>query len=145
MKITKILSIVSILVLSSGLLAQAGQYKIVVNKDNPVSSLSQKEISNLFLKKVTKWSNGLTVQPVDLVESSAIRENFSKEIHNRKVSSIKAYWQKQIFSGRKVPPAEKKSNREILTYVQNNPGAVGYVSASANVDQYQIKILKIKK
>jgi len=145
MKITKILSIVSILVLSSGLLAQAGQYKIVVNKDNPVSSLSQKEISNLFLKKVTKWSNGLTVQPVDLVESSAIRENFSKEIHNRKVSSIKAYWQKQIFSGRKVPPAEKKSNREILTYVQNNPSAVGYVSTSTNVDQYQIKILKIKK
>jgi len=147
MKIIKILSIVSILVLvlSSGLMAQVGQYKIVVNKDNPVSSLSQKEISNLFLKKVTKWSNGLSVQPVDLADTSPVREKFSKEIHNRKVSSIKAYWQKQIFSGRKVPPAEKKSNREILIYLQNNPGAVGYVSAATNINQYQVKILQTKK
>ena len=74
-----------------------------------------------------------------------MREKFSKDIHGRKVSSIKAYWQKQIFSGRKIPPPEKKSDREVLVFVQNNPGAVGYVSASANLSQYNVKALKVNK
>ena len=80
---------------------------------------------------------------MDLVDSSAIRQDFSKGIHGRKVSSIKAYWQKEIFSGRNVPPSEKKTEREVLQFVSNNPGAIGYVSASANTGNYKVKVLNV--
>ena len=125
--------------------AQTTAYKLVVNRANPVNSLTKKEASNLFLKKVSKWSNGENVQPLDLVENSLVREKFSRDIHGRKVSSIKAYWQKQIFSGRKIPPAEKKTNTEVLAFVRNNPGAIGYVSTDSNVSSQRVKVLKIVK
>ena len=129
----------------SQLLGQAKSFKLVVNQANPVDSLTKKEVSNLFLKKVSRWSNGENVQPLDLVETSSVRVNFSKQIHGRKVSSIKAYWQKQIFSGRKIPPPEKKTDTQVLAFVRNNPGAIGYVSADTNSSNRRVKVLKIVK
>lgn len=145
MKMIRILSIFLALTgLIAGVLpAQQAGFKLIVNKDNPVSSLSAKEVSNLFLKKVTKWSHGEAVQPLDLTESSPVREKFSKEIHGRKVSSIKAYWQKQIFSGRKIPPPEKKSDQEVLNFVSNNAGAIAYVSAGSGIPA-NTKVLTVK-
>ena len=134
-----------IVVLGAVLLqAQALKVKVVVHKDNPATVLSKKEVSNLFLKKTTSWSNGTKVVAIDLVDSAALRQKFSKEIHGRKVSSIKAYWQKEIFSGRNVPPAEKRTEREVMQFVQNNPGAVGYISASTGTGNFQVKVLEIK-
>jgi ABC-type phosphate transport system substrate-binding protein len=138
-----IVGLVILLLAGSSLLAQSNNYKVIVNNANSVNSMTKKEVSNLFLKKTTKWSSGEKVQPVDLVDTSAIRQGFSKGVHGRKVSSIKAYWQKEIFSGRNVPPAEKKTEREVLQFVSNNPGAVGYVSGSAILGNNQVKELEI--
>jgi len=119
-------------------------FKVIVNASNPDSELTKQEISKLFLKKVKKWkSSKEAVLPVDQVSSSPIRGKFSKEIHRRKVSSIKAYWQKQIFSGRGVPPEEKGSDKEVLEYVDKHVGAIGYVSESADLDQNEVKVLKV--
>ena len=64
--------------------AQEITFKIVVNSSNPVSSLTVKDVSNYFLKKVTRWKNGQKVLPVDLKDTSTVREIFSKDIHGRK-------------------------------------------------------------
>ena len=48
----------------------------------------------------------------------------------RSVSAVRAYWQQQIFSGRNVPPVERPSDAEVLTFVKEHPNAIGYVSAS---------------
>jgi hypothetical protein len=50
---------------------------------------------------------------------------------SKSVSSIKAYWQQQIFSGRDVPPPEKQSEAEVLEFVRSNATAIGYVSPVA--------------
>jgi hypothetical protein len=44
-----------------------------------------------------------------------------------------AYWQQQIFSGRGVPPLELSTETAVVEYVRAHPGAVGYVSAGADI------------
>ena len=123
---------------------EEGSFKVLVNASNPISELTKREISKLFLKKIKRWKeSNEAVLPVDLVADSPIRENFSAEIHARKLSSIKAYWQKQIFSGRGVPPREKASDQEVLEYVEGNVGAIGYVSETIDIEPYQVKIVEI--
>jgi ABC-type phosphate transport system substrate-binding protein len=122
--------------------AQDYSFKIIVNISNPVSSLTKAQVSRIFLKKDSRWEKGEKVYPVDLVGTSLVRENFSKTIHVRGVSAIKAYWQKQIFSGRSVPPLEKMNNNEILDYVKSHPGAIGYVAKTFPTDG--IRILNVK-
>ena len=44
------------LLVASGYSQNRNQLKIIVNKDNAITSISQDQLSRLFLKKTTKWS-----------------------------------------------------------------------------------------
>ena len=107
-------------------------FVVVVSASNPVSSITRDQASKLFLKKIPTWDNGRgEVVPVDQPEGSAVREAFTKAVLRKSVSAVKSYWQQQIFSGRGVPPTEKASDSEVVSYVRANPNAIGYVSPAA--------------
>lgn len=122
--------------------ALAADYKVIVNNANSKSSLVKKEISLLFMKKTPQWSDGTPVVAVDQTEKSAVRERFTLEIHGKSVSAVKSYWQQQIFSGRDVPPVEKSSDAQVLAFVKQNAGAIGYVAASA--DTAGVKVVTVQ-
>lgn len=106
------------------------EFKVIVNESNPITKLKRDVISDIFLKKVDTFPNGQSAMPVDLVPDDPIREKFSQIIHKRRVEAVESYWQQRIFSGQAVPPPKKKSEIEIIEYVINNPGGIGYVSVS---------------
>jgi ABC-type phosphate transport system substrate-binding protein len=120
---------------------QDTSFKVVVNTANPIAHLSKDALSKLFLKKATTWQNGHEVIPVDQSERSPIRESFSMQIHGRPVAAIKSYWQQQMFSGRSTPPSTKSSDRELLSFVQQNVDAIGYVSPGVAISG--VKVVQI--
>jgi ABC-type phosphate transport system substrate-binding protein len=124
------LRLISILLLAGATPANA--FYVVVNEANPISSLSYSELSDLFLKKSSRWNDGGLVEPVDQRESSPVRETFNRDVHRKSAAAVRAFWQLRIFSGRDVPPPEKGSDAEVIAYVRNNPNAIGYISASAS-------------
>jgi ABC-type phosphate transport system substrate-binding protein len=109
----------------------AADFVVVVNSSVPVTSLTRSEASRLFLRNSTQWPNGEHVKPVDLAKGSPVRVAFTKEILGRSPGAIEQYWTQAVFSGRAVPPPEKRTDNEILSYVRETPGAIGYVSAGA--------------
>jgi hypothetical protein len=116
----------------------APPYQVIVNEANPVKSLDADTVSRLFLKKTTtwddaSWENGGKVLPVDRRSDSAVREEFTREVHQRSVAAVKSYWQQMIFSGRDVPPPEKDSAAEVIEFVRANPGAIGYIESSVGL------------
>ena len=110
---------------------RASAFVVVVNDRNTASAVSRVVVSRFFLKKAARWENGTAVLPVDLPATSPVRDAFSREVLAKSVSSIKAYWQQQIFSGRDVPPPEKSDDASVLEFVQSNASAIAYVSAGA--------------
>ena len=123
--------------------SNAQSYKVIVNKSNPNVTLTAKEVSDFFLKKKTKWNNGEKVLPVDLNSRSSVRQSFSKDIIGKSVGAVKSYWQQYVFAGKGNPPIEKNSDAEVINYIKNHPGAIGYVSP--NTDISEVKELKITK
>jgi ABC-type phosphate transport system substrate-binding protein len=111
--------------------AVAQAFVVIVNEENPTAKLSKDDAAKYFLKRSTKWENGLPAQPIDLPENAPAREAFCATVLRRSVSAIRAYWQQQIFSGRGVPPVEKSSEAEAVAFVRANPGAIAYVSSAA--------------
>lgn len=120
----------------------SGGFQIVVNSATPVSELAKRDVSNIFLKKKSRWENGDNAIPIDLSSNSPVREAFSRAVHGRSVSSIKNYWQRQIFSGREVPPQEAASNDDVIRFVGSNPGAIGYVSQGTSIPA-SVKVLNL--
>ena len=137
--------ILYLIVLLIGLspVAQAADFKVVVHVSNSLNSISASDLSKYFLKKDVTWPGGRPVVAVDLEPDSPIRAEFTSVIHGKKISSIKSYWQRQIFAGKAVPPVEQGTEAEVLEFVASNPGAVGYVSSSftlgANVKELVLK------
>jgi ABC-type phosphate transport system substrate-binding protein len=117
------------------------RYWVVVHPDNPSSTLRRDEVSRLFLKKITRWSNGRTAVPVDLVASAPARDAFSRDVHRRPPSAIKKYWQQMVFSGQSAPPAEVATEADVLALVSSDPAAIGYVSDEVSL--HGVKILDI--
>lgn len=106
---------------------QAG-FLIVVNADNPVTTLTCDEVARYFLRKVSTWGDGRAVAPVDQAPESEARLAFTRGILRRKPTAVRAYWQQRIFSGRELPPPVRNTDAEVLRFVAENPGAIGYVS-----------------
>ena len=106
----------------------AADYRVVVNAANPVTTLTRDDVARIFLKKTTTWPNGQAVDPVDQPTSSASRRAFSKSLLDRDPGEIANYWNRLIFSGRGLPPLEKSSDVEVLSYVRDHPNAIGYVA-----------------
>jgi len=100
--------------------------KVIVRAGNKTISLTRKEISNIFLKKMTRWPDQTSITPFDLKYDSAARGIFSKNIHGRSPSFIKNYWQQKIFAGYELPPLEKEP-AVVLQAVGSTEGGIGYV------------------
>jgi ABC-type phosphate transport system substrate-binding protein len=121
---------------------QAQDYVIIVNEANPVESIAKSDLSKLFLKKVSKFDNGTKAVPVDQISDSSVREQFSSDVLSKTVSATKSYWSQQLFSGAGVPPEEKSSDAGVISFVKSNPGAIGYISAAA--DLAGVKVVSIQ-
>ncbi len=115
-------------------LASAAEYVVIVNPANKATTLSKSELQRFFLKSASVWPSGEPARPVDLPKSSAVRVSFSSEVLGRSLASLDQFWTHSIYSGRAVPPAERRSDREVVEYVRENAGAIGYVSAGASLE-----------
>jgi len=123
--------LLALLALAVAPMASAQGYTVVVHPSSPATNLTKQEISRLFLKKMTTWSDGTRVIPVDQERASPTHESFTQDVHGRGPDAIAAYWQRQVFSGRAVPPLVLIGDARVLEYVRSTPGAIGYVSSRA--------------
>lgn len=118
-------------------------YQVIVNAANPVTELARIDVSRWFLKQSTKWPDGKVVVPLDQSTRSEVRAAFTVGVHKQPLQAIETYWQKQIFSGRMVPPFVKVGDAEVMAYVAGNTSAIGYVAGSATLVS-GVKAVRIK-
>lgn len=123
--------------------AEEPAFQVIVHPASPAGALSKRELADFFLKRVTVWPQGGAVHPVELPEGSAARERFATQVIGKSPAVLKSYWNKLIFSGREVPPVEKRSDDEVVAFVRATPGAVGYVSPAAATAG--VKVVKLKE
>lgn len=135
------LALLAALALCAALPAAGEDFKVVVNRDNPVGELTARELSRLFLKKTLRWPEGRPVLPVEPA-TPALQGKFAQAIHAKTLNAVKSYWNQVIFSGRDVPPLEKAGDAEVLAVVRADPGAVGYVSAGADTSGVKVVLVR---
>jgi ABC-type phosphate transport system substrate-binding protein len=133
---------ISILLLSAGVPAAEGQsFVVVVNKANPVKSLTIAELRRIFMKQTRMWPHAESVVPVDWDATSAIRAAFSRQVLNRSVREMAEYWVQQSVTQGLAPPSTQKSSRAVLRFIASVPGGISYVAPS-DVDD-SVSIVKV--
>lgn len=108
------------------------EYRVIVHPGNRQRALTRSFVRSVYLKKTTAWWDGQTIRPVGLSRRFPARERFVREVLNKTPAQLRAYWNQQIFSGKGVPPPDVDSEAAVIAHVLRNPGAIGYLPATAD-------------
>jgi ABC-type phosphate transport system substrate-binding protein len=107
---------------------------LVANPSSGIEHLTKSEIINIYLGRYRRLSTGSTAVPIDLAENSGNAENkaiFYRQLVNKNLAEINAYWSRLVFSGKTRPPKQVSNIEEALEFVANNPNALAYIDRSA--------------
>ncbi|MBF0228396.1 MAG: hypothetical protein HQK63_02195 [Desulfamplus sp.] len=116
---------------------------VVVNLNNPVNSLTPKEVSDLFLSRRRTFPSGEAVILIEQERNSFLREKFFYLINKMTVRRVNAYWARLQFSGEVQPPEYLPNSQAVLEVIRKNTNAIGYVDF-ANVDDSVRVVLHLK-
>lgn len=100
---------------------------VIANPKSGVERLSREEVINIFLGRFRQLPSGIAALPADLPAGSAEKAAFYQLLVNKDLADINAYWARLVFSGRTSPPRQMRGEAELLRYVSETPGAVGYL------------------
>lgn len=111
--------------LASFATASFADFVVVANKASGVTSLSKRQVGELFLGKTVTGLSQL--QPVDQDASSAIYKDFYQNILDRSPGDMSSYWAGVVFSGDGTKPVAADSDAQAIATVVANKTAISYV------------------
>ena len=86
-------------------------------------------LQRLYTGRVTTI-NQQTAVPVNLPPGNPARRQFLELLMGQNEEQYTGYWLVRRYVGKGTPPSEVASIDELIAYVTNTPGAVGYLPAS---------------
>jgi ABC-type phosphate transport system substrate-binding protein len=112
--------------------AQDTSFLVIVHPDVEGTQISRATLSSIFLRDVKRWRDGQRAYPVDRSLRSPVREAFTRQVLPLPAGGIQQYWNAKIMKGI-LPPLVKETDAEVLKYVAETKGAIGYVSADVTI------------
>ncbi|THF63007.1 hypothetical protein E6C76_17260 [Pseudothauera nasutitermitis] len=113
------------------------EFVLIGHADNPLPALSREQAEQLYLGRRDALPDGRTAMLVDLPPGN-LRDRFYLLLTGKNPAQIRAWWSRQVFSGRALPPREAGSVSEARQWVAANPAAIGYLPADAATDGLKI-------
>jgi ABC-type phosphate transport system substrate-binding protein len=127
------------LLLSNSALLASAEIVVIGNLDNELTSLTKKQVQEIFLGRTRTYSNGIRALPFDVPD---LRIEFYEKLTNRPIEQINAYWARLIFSGRASPPSDRPDQKSVINTVKNAKGVIAYIERK-QLDETQIKLLYV--
>jgi ABC-type phosphate transport system substrate-binding protein len=115
---------------------------IIVNQSNSVDNFSLSELRKIFLGERSHWPNGRRITLVMLDPAQPERKVVLREIYGMNEKDLSQHFIQGVFTGVVfVSPKTLANPSDVLKFVFNVPGAIGYVRAS-DLDG-SVKILRV--
>lgn len=115
---------------------------IIVNKSNTTDALTLAELRNVFLAERSRWPNGRKITITMLDAGNPERDVVLRTIYRMRESDFSRNFLRARFTGETTEePKLLASPTNMVRFIFNAPGAIGYVRAS-NLDS-SVKVLRI--
>jgi len=137
------------LCLMAAVLSPVGAVEIVVivNPNNPVSVMTAREVSDLYLGRSRTFAQDDQKIPAAVYEhpqDSALRARFFRLLNGMSLKQLNAYWARLRFSGEVQPPMTLSDGRVVLDAVSRTRDGIGYIDADL-VDASVKVVLRLKE
>ena len=112
---------------SSLTIVLAEEIVIVVPRDSQINELSHQQVIHLFFGRLTGLPNTGDIEVVDV---EPYRAKFYKQLVNKNIAEINAYWARLRFSGKTQPPRQLPSTEALKSLLQVSPAIISYMPLS---------------
>lgn len=116
---------------------------VVVSAKSTATPLSADQAAEIFLGRAITLPGAGDVVPIDQSEGSPARDVFYQKVAGKNAAQLRAYWSKQIFTGKGTPPKDVSNDGAVKAMVAAKPGLIGYIDKDA-VDASVKALLTIK-
>jgi ABC-type phosphate transport system substrate-binding protein len=103
--------------------------RVIVNPQVKGNQITRTALTKIFLKQAPSYGDGLAAQPVDQSVKSPVRSAFSNRVLGQALIEVQVYWQRRMSQG-VAPPPVRTTDEEVVAFVAQTPGAIGYVSSA---------------
>lgn len=115
---------------------------VVIANDIATKQLDSKELIQIFKGKYSSWPNN---EQVIIVLPSTKNDNadeVAKFIFKSSKDAMMKYWLSLVFQGRANPPVFLEKDKDIIEYIESNPGSIAIIK-STNSNQLNKITIKI--
>jgi len=117
------------------------QLLVVANPEIKADSISRSELRSVFTGATFNLKDGTRVKPV-LLKEGATHTKFVADELGTSETALLIDWRQRVFSGQATMPKTLGSEAEMVTYVAQTQGAVGYISEATPHDG--VKVLAVR-
>lgn len=111
-----------------GMASAYADIAVIVNAANPVQSMTNRQVAELYLGRSRTFESGQVAAVMDAASEDPIRAQFFKGISGMSMGQVTAYWSRLKFTGQVQPPKSMGSEAAMLNEVRQNEAAIGFVS-----------------
>lgn len=130
-------SLLSLLLLLTG---QAYAVDIIANVGAGIKSVSRLQCHTIFSGYNTHWQNDVEIRVVVMPENSKLHGAFTKKYLNLYPYQLRRIWDRQNYTGVRIPIVEVSSMQEMVKMVSTIPGAIGYIESGASIPKSVARI-----
>jgi TonB family protein len=112
--------------ISSGALAT--DIKVIANSSVKADSISAAELKRIYLQQENSLDDGTRVEPV-IQKDGRVHKTFLQQYVGKSDDDLQTYYRTLVFTGRGSMPKELGSDAEVVAYITQTKGAIGYVDA----------------
>jgi ABC-type phosphate transport system substrate-binding protein len=106
---------------------------VIVNKENPVATLNAGQAKLYYLRKVKRiWPTiNEPIKPVTRKGNAPVKNTFCNKVVAMSPTEMENYFTQRQFANSESLPMELNSDAEVINYVAENKGGIGYVTEAA--------------
>lgn len=123
----------TLLAIATPMSSLAADFQVLVQAQVPVNQIKLSELKKIYLGTRTFWDQSLAIHTTQLDTSLLTTSSFVEIALEMSITSYTNYWRRRVFSGRGLPPRILNSETELMTYISNTEGAIGFISKKTSI------------
>ena len=105
----------------------------IVKEGHSVETVTAKELKRMLLGKSKRWKNGDKVVLSTLKDGES-HDRFIRKYAGKTPKQFTNYWRKMVFSGKGKMPKSFDSEEDLIAFVAEHDGALGYIDSATGHD-----------
>ncbi len=122
-------------------MAHSEEIVVIVNSQNPSSSLSDKLIGDIYLSRTKRFPTGERAEPLDLPKEMSITNDFYTKVVKKTPAQLQAHWSRLVFTGKGRPPKKLSDQETVKTAVAEKTYMLGYIDKNNADDSVKIMLV----